>query len=164
MGATHVTIPTARRDGRRRLRLRLWLLENYIYIYICTSTAPGLPGRSPIPVLFVLSSPIVPTPGNLCVSIRVPRHSLLRHSSTNRAQAGTGASCRTNMRSCFCWASLLEASSSCLYPSFFPVLLCWFFLQVVSATEVLNPHALIPCRNGVRKQYKRSSRRKKMQV
>ena len=66
----------------------------------------------------VSCSPIVPTPRNLCVSIRVPCPSLLRHNSSNRARAGTGASCRTKMRSWFCRASLLETSSPCFYPSF----------------------------------------------
>ena len=67
----------------------------------------------------VLCLLIVPTPGTLCVSFRVLRHSLLRHSSSNRARASTGASCTTKMRSFFFRASPLEASQPFLCPSFF---------------------------------------------
>ena len=88
----------------------------------------------------ILCSPIVPMPGSLCVSIRVLRHLLLRHSSSNRARAGSGASCTIVVG----YVEFLRwkgASHSSVHRFFFVHVI---LLSSKSAAEVLNPRALIP--------------------
>ena len=82
------------------------------------ATVPALRGGFPMPVHIALTPPISGGSGVTISITSVPPSLISLAASSNRTRAGTGASGMTKMCSCFCRASLLEASSPCFYPSF----------------------------------------------